>query len=82
MEQAVRTTGTSRSRYSAATSRHAVTPMRRSRAALQKLETAADSTGVTLYQANLRTYQLLRYGVQVQIVGGAATRDGATDRLG
>jgi type I restriction enzyme, R subunit len=35
-------------------------------AALQKLETAADSTGITLYQANLRTYQLLRYGVQVQ----------------
>ena len=29
-------------------------------AALQKLETAADSTGITLYQANLRTYQLLR----------------------
>ena len=29
-------------------------------AALQKLETAADSTGVTLYQANLRTYQWLR----------------------
>ena len=39
-------------------------------AALQKLETAADSTGITLYQANLRTYQLLRYGVDVQIVAG------------
>ncbi len=41
-------------------------------AALQKLETAADSTGVTLYQANLRTYQLLRYGVPVQIAAGQA----------
>lgn len=39
-------------------------------AALQKLETAADSTGITLYQANLRTYQLLRYGVDVQIGAG------------
>ena len=39
-------------------------------AALQKLETAADSTGITLYQANLRTYQLLRYGVPVQIAAG------------
>ena len=37
---------------------------------LQKLETAADSTGTTLYQANLRTYQLLRYGVPVQIAAG------------
>ncbi len=41
-------------------------------AALQKLETAADSTGITLYQANLRTYQLLRYGVPVQIGAGQA----------
>ena len=41
-------------------------------AALQKLETAADSTGVTLYQANLRTYQLLRYGVSVQVATGQA----------
>ena len=41
-------------------------------AALQKLETAADSTGTTLYQANLRTYQLLRYGVPVQIAAGQA----------
>jgi type I restriction enzyme R subunit len=41
-------------------------------AALQKLETAADSTGITLYQANLRTYQLLRYGVPVQIAAGKA----------
>jgi type I restriction enzyme R subunit len=39
-------------------------------AALQKLETAADSTGLTLYQASLRTYQLLRYGVPVQIAAG------------
>ena len=39
-------------------------------AALQKLETAADSTGITLYQANLRTYQLLRYPVRVQIAAG------------
>jgi type I restriction enzyme R subunit len=39
-------------------------------AAIQKLEAAADATGVTLYQANLRTYQLLRYGVQVQTVLG------------
>ena len=39
-------------------------------AALQKLDVAADSTGVTLYQANLRTYELLRYGVPVQIAAG------------
>ena len=41
-------------------------------AALQRLETAADSTGITLYQANLRTYQLLRYGVPVQVAAGQA----------
>ena len=39
-------------------------------AALQRLETAADATGITLYQANLRTYQLLRYGVQVALAPG------------
>lgn len=41
-------------------------------AALQKLETAADATGITLYQANMRTYQLLRYGVPVQVAAGKA----------
>ena len=39
-------------------------------AARQKLMAAADATGITLYQANLRTYQLLRYGVPVQIAAG------------
>jgi type I restriction enzyme R subunit len=39
-------------------------------AALQKLLAAVDATGITLYQANLRTYQLLRYGVSVQIAAG------------
>jgi type I restriction enzyme R subunit len=38
--------------------------------ALQKLMAAADATGVTLYQANLRTYQLLRYGVPMQVPAG------------
>ena len=41
-------------------------------AALQKLETVADATGTALYQANLRTYQLLRYGVPAQITAGQA----------
>ena len=36
-------------------------------AALQELMAAADATGVTLDQANLRTYQLRRYGVSAQI---------------
>ncbi|MES2469422.1 MAG: type I restriction endonuclease subunit R [Verrucomicrobiota bacterium] len=39
-------------------------------AALQKLMAAADATGISLYQINLRTYQLLRYGVSVQIAAG------------
>jgi len=39
-------------------------------AALQKLQTASDVSGVTLYEANLRTYQLLRYGARVQIDPG------------
>jgi type I restriction enzyme R subunit len=39
--------------------------------ALQKLMAAADVSGITLYQANLRTYALLRYGVQVQVAPGA-----------
>ena len=41
-------------------------------AALQKIMTAADATGITLYQANLRTYQLLRYGVPVKVAVGQA----------
>ena len=44
-------------------------------AALQRLETAADTTGVTLYQANLRTYQLLRYPIPVQITAGQPHED-------
>lgn len=40
------------------------------RAALQQLWRAADTTGVSLYAANMRTYQLLRYGVPVQISAG------------
>ena len=39
-------------------------------AVLQKLMAAADATGITLYQANLRSYHLLRYGVSVQIAAG------------
>jgi len=39
-------------------------------AALHKLFAAADSTGISLYQASLRTYRLLRYGVSVQVTVG------------
>ena len=35
-------------------------------AALLRLQTAAEVTGTTLYQAGLRSYQLLRFGVSVQ----------------
>jgi type I restriction enzyme R subunit len=38
--------------------------------ALQRLLAAAGATGTTLYQANLRTYKLLRYGVEVQVAAG------------
>jgi type I restriction enzyme R subunit len=41
-------------------------------AALQKLLAAVETKGVTLYQANLRTYQLLRYGIPVQLSAGQA----------
>jgi type I restriction enzyme R subunit len=44
-------------------------------AAIQKLETAADSTGVTLYQANLRTYKLIRYPIKVQVAAGRPHED-------
>ena len=39
-------------------------------AALQKLLAAVDTTGVTLYQANMRTYNLLRYPLKVQVAVG------------
>jgi len=38
--------------------------------ALQKLLAAGDVTGTTLYQAALRTYKLIRYGVEVQVAAG------------
>ena len=44
-------------------------------AALQKLEAAADVTGVTLYQANMRTYNLLRYPVKVLLAPGQPHED-------
>jgi type I restriction enzyme R subunit len=40
-------------------------------AALQKLLAATETTGTTLYQAALRSYKLLRYGVEVQVAAGA-----------
>ncbi|NMG45146.1 HsdR family type I site-specific deoxyribonuclease [Aromatoleum toluvorans] len=39
-------------------------------AAVHKLLAAADTTGITLYQAALRCYKLLRYGVEVQVAAG------------
>src|SRR5438477_2818172 len=39
-------------------------------AALQKLLAAADATGTTVYHAALRSYKLLRYGVEVQVAAG------------
>ena len=41
-------------------------------ASRQKLETAADSTGITRYRVKLGTYQLLHYGVPVQGAAGQA----------
>ena len=38
--------------------------------AIQKLNSAIDVTGVTLYQANQQTYKYLRYGISVQIAVG------------
>ncbi|KXJ49652.1 MAG: restriction endonuclease subunit R [Alcanivorax sp. Nap_24] len=43
--------------------------------ALQKLEAAADVTGVGLYQANMRTYNLLRYPVKVLLAPGKPHED-------
>jgi len=40
-------------------------------AALQKLLAAAAAPGATLYQASLRTYKLLRFGIPVQIAAGS-----------
>jgi type I restriction enzyme, R subunit len=44
-------------------------------AALLQLETAADTTGTTLYQANMRTYNLLRYPIKVKTSVSAPFED-------
>lgn len=50
-------------------------------AALQKLLAATETNGVTLYQSNLRTYKLLRYGVEVQVAAGKPF-DSSPHRMG
>ena len=44
-------------------------------AALLQLETAAETTGTTLYQANLRTFNLLRYPIKVKTSASAPYED-------
>ena len=44
-------------------------------AALLQLETAADTTGTTLYHANMRTYNLLRYPIKVKTSVSAPYED-------
>lgn len=44
-------------------------------AALLQIETAAETTGTTLYQANLRTFNLLRYPVKVKTSASAPYED-------
>jgi type I restriction enzyme R subunit len=44
-------------------------------AALLQLETAADTTGTTLYQANMRTYNLIRYPIKVKTSVSAPYED-------
>jgi type I restriction enzyme, R subunit len=43
--------------------------------AIQKLETAADATGLDLYPVNMRTYELLRFPVKVQVTPGKPNED-------
>ena len=44
-------------------------------AALFQLEAASDTTGTTLYQANLKTYNLLRYPIKVKTSANAPFED-------
>jgi type I restriction enzyme R subunit len=44
-------------------------------ASLLELEKAADTTGTTLYQANMRTYNLLRYPIKVKTSVSAPFED-------
>ena len=44
-------------------------------AALLQLEIAAGTTGITLYQANMRTYNLLRYPAKVLLAPGQPHED-------